>query len=279
VAQLTSLDQLKAHWSEGRFLCVGLDPDIDLIPPHIHQGRATDTIVAFNRAVVEATSNIVAAYKPNIAFYERFGPAGISALQETIATIRDLNPEVVVILDAKRGDIGNTNRGYVDSTFEYFGVDGTTVNPYLGFEALRPYADMRDKLMFVLCRTSNEGAEEFQGLVCNGEPLFLHVARRVSEHWNRDANNFGLVVGATSPEELALVRKEVPELPLLIPGIGAQGGDVASVSRAIRSTGEPNVLINSSRGILYAESSAGGMASAIRKAATELADSLASSLS
>jgi orotidine-5'-phosphate decarboxylase len=241
------------------------------------QGSATATIVAFNRAVVEATSDLVAAYKPNIAFYEGFGPAGLGALHETIATIRALNPDVVIILDAKRADIGHTNTGYVTAAFEYLGVDATTINPYLGFDSLTPYAAQHDKLMFVLCRTSNTGAGEFQDLIIDGDPLFLHVARRVATHWNGDARNFGLVVGATSPQELALIRREAPELPLLIPGVGAQGGDVASVARAVLTAGEPNVLVNSSRGILYHESAEAGTTASIRRAAMELAEALASS--
>lgn len=279
MATPTTLERLSSHWREGRFLCIGLDPDLKKIPTHIHQGRTTETILAFNRAVIEATGDLVAAYKPNIAFYERFGAVGLSVLKETIATIRDLSPDAVVILDAKRADIGNSNRGYVDATFTYLGADATTVNPYLGFEALKPYAELKSHLMYVLCRTSNDGAGEFQDLDVDGEPLFLRVARNVATNWNT-SGNFGLVVGATSPDELALVRREVPSLPLLIPGVGRQGGDPAVVARVIASTGTtPNVLINVSRNVLEVEATRAGLSAAMRRAASDLSGLLASGLS
>jgi orotidine-5'-phosphate decarboxylase len=275
----TTTEKLEAHWAAGRFLCVGLDPDIRLIPPHLQQGRAVDTIVAFNRTVIEATCDLVAAYKPNMAFFERYGAAGYAALQETLATINDLSPRVTVVLDGKRGDIGNTNNGYVESTFDHLGADATTINPYLGFDAIRPYAQRRDRLMYVLCRTSNEGSSEFQELIIDDEPLFLHVARRVGEVWNTEGSNFGLVVGATSPQELARVREVVPHLPLLIPGVGAQGGDVKSVTRAVSVAGRPNVLVNASRSVLYHSVESAAFPGAIRRAAGELADALYSGLS
>jgi orotidine-5'-phosphate decarboxylase len=184
-----------------------------------------------------------------------------------------------VILDSKRGDIGNTNNGYVEATFDHLGADATTISPYLGFEAMRPYAKRRDRLTYVLCRTSNEGSSEFQDLRIDGEPLFMHVARRVADAWNRDTGNFGLVVGATSPQELIRVRESVPQIPLLIPGVGAQGGDPRSVARAVSVAGAPNVLINASRSVLYHPVDSAAYPGAIRRAAGELSDVLQSGLS
>lgn len=263
---------LAEHWSAGRFVCVGLDPQIEKIPEHLKQGRPSDTIIAFNRAIIESTCDLVAAYKPNVAFYERFGVDGYNALRETVLTIRSLNPGVPVILDAKRADIGNTNAGYVDSIFKDLAADGTTVNPYLGFEALSPFSELADKIHFVLCRTSNPGAGEFQDLRVDDQPLYMHVARHVAESWNAN-QNFGLVVGATSPAELTEIRTAVPTLPLLIPGVGAQGGDVAAVAASVRSAGTPNVLVNSSRGILFADTGT-GFADAARRAAMDLSNAL-----
>jgi orotidine-5'-phosphate decarboxylase len=273
----TTLQALHRHWDDGRFVCLGLDPQIKSIPEVVKQPSDIDTIVAFNRAIIEATHDVVAAYKPNVAFFEAYGAEGWRALEATVVSIRQHNPRVVIILDAKRGDIGSTNTGYVTSAFDTLGADATTLNPYLGRESLKPYLQRTDRMMFILCRTSNDGANEFQDLpVCGGMKLFEYVAERVAREWNT-SGNLGLVVGATSPNELQSIRRLVPELPLLIPGVGAQGGDVDAVVRAVRSAGRPNILVNSSRAILYADRTA-DFATKARQVASELSRSLAEGL-
>lgn len=253
---------LEKRWSLGYFVCVGLDSDLGKIPKAAHdeasspwktEVKVKETLVAFNRAIVDATSHLVCAYKPNSAFYEQHGAKGTEALRETIAYIHQRAPDVPVILDAKRADIGNTNKGYVDATFDLLGADAITVHPYLGKEALQPFLSRTDKGVIVLCRTSNPGAGEFQDLETNGEPLYKVVARRVAEDWNT-ASNCALVVGATYPDELAEVRQLVGDIPILIPGIGAQGGDVQKTVTAGKDSRRQGMIINSSRGIIFASS-------------------------
>lgn len=242
-------------------LCVGLDPDPTLMPSGIG-------IFDFNRTIIDATSDLVCAYKPNFAFYESLGNEGLIALKQTVDHVPD---DIPVIGDAKRGDIGNTARAYARSVFEYHGCDAVTVSPYLGFDSLEPFFRYDDRGIFVLCRTSNAGAVDFQSLVCeaNGErrALFEVVAVKVSE-WNK-AGNLGLVVGATYPEELKLIRQAYPEMTLLIPGVGAQGGDLQQVIRYGVDAGREKTIINSSRQILYASKDK-DFAAAARKAAAEL---------
>lgn len=244
---------LAAHCAEGRHLVVGLDTDPQRIPAALGPDASpADRVVEFNRQIVAATADLACAYKPNSAFYEALGAEGFRALAETVAAIRDQAPNTAVILDAKRADIGSTNAGYVAAAFDQLGADAITVHPYLGGEALQPFLDRAEKLVFVLARTSNPGAGEFQDLVADGLPLYRHVARAVAGKWNA-AGNCGLVVGATYPEEMRQVREDVPTtMPILVPGAGAQGGDVAAVVAANRETGSDAFLINSSRSILYA---------------------------
>ena len=248
---------LEDQWSRGKFVCVGLDSDFKKIPECMHRynGKGeigvADTIVAFNRMLVEATKYFVCAYKPNIAFYEMYGAEGISALQRTISDIHRISPNVPVILDAKRADIGNTNAGYVSAAFDLLRADAITVHPYLGAEALQPFLERTDKGIIVLCRTSNPGAGEFQDLDVNGEPLYRFVARRVADIWNKN-DNCALVVGATYPDELSEVRKIVGDMPILVPGIGAQGGDVEKTVTAGKNSHGHGMIINSSRGIIFA---------------------------
>jgi len=243
---------LAAHFGEGRHLVVGLDTDPQRIPESVAPGaEPAERVVEFNRRIVEATAEVACAYKPNAAFYEALGPDGVGALGETVEAIRELAPDAAAILDAKRADIGSTNAGYAAAAFDRLGADAVTVHPYLGGEALAPFLERRDKLVFVLARTSNPGAGEFQDLIADGLPLYRHVARAVAG-WN-EAGNCGLVVGATYPEEMRAVREDVPaEMPILIPGAGAQGGDVAAVVAANREAGSDAFLIAASRSILYA---------------------------
>lgn len=248
---------LEQHWSERRFVCVGLDSELEKIPSAAQQRNSDgsvaiqETIVAFNRAIIEATADLVCAYKPNTAFYEAHGLAGIAALEETMRLLHAIAPNVPIILDAKRGDIGNTNNGYIASAFDHLKADAITLHPTMGQKSLQPFLDRAEKGIIILCRTSNEGAEEFQNLSVAGEELYKKVARHVSTHWNQN-NNCGLVVGATCPDELREVRQIVDTMPLLIPGVGAQGGSVEETVKAAQDRNGAGMIINSSRGIIFA---------------------------
>ncbi|MDP2729280.1 MAG: orotidine-5'-phosphate decarboxylase [Dehalococcoidales bacterium] len=246
-------------------LCVGLDPDPKLMP-------AKTGVVEFNKAIIEATSDLVCAYKPNFAFYEALGTEGIDALKRTAEYIPE---DIPIIADAKRGDIGNTAKAYAQALFEVFNFDAATVNPYLGFDSIEPFLQYQDKGIFILCRTSNAGAADFQSLRCEVEngyrPLFEIVAVKAKE-WNIHGN-IGLVVGATYPEELRLLRQSHPDMPLLIPGIGAQGGDLALTVRYGADARGEKTVINSSRQIIYA-SAGKDFAEASRRAASELREQI-----
>jgi orotidine-5'-phosphate decarboxylase len=225
-------------------------------------------ILEFNRGIIDATADLVCAYKPNLAFYEAFGLEGLVALEKTVKYIPEGIP---VIGDAKRGDIGNTARRYAEALFSAFGFDAATLNPYLGYDSVEPFLEYPDKGVFILCRTSNPGALDFQALRCGDVPLYEVVAQKAKE-WDR-YGNIGLVVGATYPEELRRIRQLCPQMPLLIPGLGAQGGDLASTVRyGIDNRGEM-AIINSSRQIIYA-SRGEDFAIAARKAALELRDQI-----
>lgn len=239
-------------WNAGMHVCVGLDIDITSIPRHI-EGDAETRAYNFACRIVEATADVAGAYKPNTAFFEALGASGPVVLQKTIRHINRIAPNTPVILDAKRADIASSNAGTVSYIFEFLRADATTVHPYLGHEALRPFLNRQDKGIFVLCRTSNPGAGELQDLDIAGEPLFLHVAGLVARAWNGNSN-CGLVVGATYPRELATVRARTPDLPLLIPGVGAQGGDLEATVRALYGNSKLDVFINVSRSVLYASS-------------------------
>jgi len=256
------VDKLLAAGSLNKsLLCVGLDPDLGLMPK---LGP-----LEFNKAIVDATADLVCAYKPNLAFYESLGVEGLKALQKTVEHIPGHIP---IIGDGKRGDIGNTAKAYAKALFVTFGFDAATVNPYLGFDSIKPFIEYEDKGVFILCRTSNPGAVDFQNLV-NGQgiPLYEAVARKAKE-WNV-SGNIGLVVGATYPEELKAIRQLCPEMPLLIPGIGAQGGDLASTVKYGVDDQGVNAIIAVSRQILYA-SQGKDFAQAARNNALELRDSI-----
>ena len=232
---------------------MGLDPDVSRLPASVLPSASiAERVVAFNREIIDRTAEIACAFKPNAAFYEALGESGFRALADTVAAINERAPNVPVILDAKRADIGSTNRGYVIAAFDELGVDALTVHPYLGREALSPFLERTEKLLFVLARTSNPGAGEFQDLLLDGLPLYRHVARSVALDWN-SAGNCGLVVGATYPEELADVRADIPSsMPILVPGVGAQGGDVAAVVDVQMQMGSVAFLLSASRSILFA---------------------------
>jgi orotidine-5'-phosphate decarboxylase len=257
---------LSASRNNRSLLCVGLDPDPKLMPPKL-------SIFEFNREIMDATSDLICAYKPNLAFYEAVGMEGLKALEKTLA---HAPREIPVIGDAKRGDIASSSEAYARALFETFGFDAATVSPYLGHDSIAPFIAYANKGVFILCKTSNAGSADFQESLCSesgsatsARPLFEMVALKAAE-WNT-RSNIGLVVGATYPEQLRRVRELCPEVPLLIPGIGAQGGDLAAVVRyGVDASGE-KAIINCSRQILYA-SKGKDFAEAARREALKLRD-------
>ena len=265
-------DKLKAIFLKNNSLvCVGLDSDISKLPEFIRNGQHPQS--TFNKAIIEATHDLVCAFKPNSAFYEERGHAGIEALKMTCEYLREKYPEIPIIIDAKRADIGNTNLGYAKFVFDYLQADAVTLHPFLGKEALQPFLDYKDKGIIVLCRTSNPGAGEFQDLMVNGKKLFQIVAENVVSKWNANGN-CGLVVGATYPGELEIVRHIVGDnFPLLIPGIGTQGADVEKTVKAGVDRDGLNAIINSSRGIIFAYSEA-DFADRARQEAIKLRDEI-----
>ena len=248
------------------WLCVGLDVALALLPASLPP--KVESVVAFNQAIVEATADLVCAYKPNLAFYEAMGLPGLEALRRTL----DLIPgHIPVIADAKRGDVGHTAQAYAQALFETFGFDAATVNPYLGRDALQPFLDHADRGVFVLCRTSNPGAADFQDLSIDGRPLYQVVAEKVLE-WN-EHGNVGLVVGATYPREVERVRALSQEMPLLVPGVGAQAGDLWAATRAAANARGELAVVNSSRQVIYASRGA-DFAEAARRSALTLRDEI-----
>jgi orotidine-5'-phosphate decarboxylase len=264
---------LERQWELGKFVCVGLDTDYSKIPLCVRKNLSKGAAIEkFNQIIVSVTMGVACAYKINTAFYEAHGPEGITALKATIAYIHTHALNVPVILDAKRGDIGNTNDGYIQFAFDYLQADAITVHPYLGKESLQKFLAMKDKGIIPLCLTSNEGYGEFQNLMVDGEPLYCHVARHVANEWNGN-NNCAVVVGATHPKELQTVRKIVGDMPILIPGIGAQGGDLKETVLAGKDSRGRGMIINSSRGIIFA-SNGDDFAEAACRAAIKLNDEI-----
>ncbi len=301
------VESLESRWAQDKFVCVGLDPDPAKLPQSVLSSteRMGDSLFRFNREIVDATGGVAGFYKPNIAFYERFGAQGLQAFGNTIEYIHSKFPGVPVIGDVKRADIGNTNIGYAASLFDEFGVDAVTVNGYFGEEAMQPFLERTDKGIIVLARTSNKGAREFQNQeffltdeelfeLSNGPagktesealrvletvkmfkgdfaellgkeikpedfvdytkvPLFLDVAMRVANHWNKNGN-CAVVAGATAPAELGLIRRAVGDLPILIPGLGSQGGDREATVKNGKDSRGWGMIINSSSGIVHASS-------------------------
>jgi orotidine-5'-phosphate decarboxylase len=263
------VERLRARWQTARtLLCIGLDGEMGRLPYSVRAGQTgmlaleeeregshvEGALVSFNQAIIDATADLVCVYKPNAAFYEVHGPAGLRALIRTIEYIHARYPEIPVILDAKRGDVSSTSRAYAEAAFDTIGADAVTLQPYLGRDALAPFLERADRGAFILCRTSNPGAGEIQDLrigVDGGEePLYVALARRIATAWNTHGN-CGLVVGATYPEELRRVREAAPDLPILVPGIGAQGGDLAGTIRAGLDSQGQGLIISASRSVLY----------------------------
>jgi orotidine-5'-phosphate decarboxylase len=254
-----------ASLANNSHLCVGLDPDYSRTP--------VDDVAALNRAVIEATSDLVCCYKPNIAFYEAYGTAGYAALR---LTLDEIPRHIPVLIDAKRGDVGSTAESYAHALFDLWGADAVTVNPYLGRDSLEPFLRRGERGVFIVCRTSNPGAVDLQDLQVssNGavsEPLYLAVAARANA-WNENGN-VGLVVGATYPAELAEVRRRCPTLPILVPGVGAQEGALEQSVRAAANGSVDGFLVSASRAVMYA-SSERGTRDAARSAAARLRDEI-----
>ncbi|GAC1346354.1 MAG: orotidine-5'-phosphate decarboxylase [Ktedonobacteraceae bacterium] len=267
----TFVSKLEQGWKQGNFVCAGLDSDYERIPATLKsRGSVEEALFIFNRDIIDATHDLVCAYKPNAAFYEAQGDQGLRALCRTVEYIRETYSHIPVILDAKRADIGSTNLGYVQAAFDIIGVDAITVHPYLGKEALAPFLARKEKGIIVLARTSNPGAGEFQDLLVGDaqEPLYQVVARQVANAWNIHGN-CALVVGATYPAELERVRAIVGNMPILIPGIGAQGGEVEATVTAGKDSRGWGMIISASRSIIFASTN-DDFAEAARKAAEEL---------
>lgn len=247
-------------------VCVGLDTDVQLLPRHLR--GSLDAVLEFNRHIIESTRDLVCAYKPNLAFYEALGSRGWEILHQTLALIPK---EIVTIGDAKRGDIGNTAEHYARAMFEYFRFDAVTINVYMGYDAVEPFIRNPERGVFVLSLTSNPGSKDFQRTKSGSRPLYEKVARTAVK-WN-SKGNVGLVVGATHPRELKTIRRLAPTVPILIPGVGKQGGDLESSVRFGCDKNGELAVINSSRGILYA-SAEKDFADAARRETIRLRDEI-----
>lgn len=284
-----NLDAIVAK--NNSLLCVGLDPVMEKLPLHLRKTK--HPFFEFNKKIIDATADLVCCYKPNSAFYEALGEKGIGELKKTCDYLRKNYPKIPVLLDFKRGDIGNTNKAYAEFAFDYLGVDAVTLQPYSGIGALQPFLDYSDKGLFILCKTSNTGSDEFQNLnviesnakqsleiatgtsslsMTDREPFYKVLAQHVAKEWNNN-NNLFLVVGATYPEELQEVRNIVGDMTILVPGLGAQGGEVGSMTAAGLNSQKKGMIINSSRDIVYA-SSGKDFSQKAREKAKELRDTI-----
>lgn len=271
-------------------VCIGLDSDLEKLPEFIKSREYPQ--FQFNKAIIDATFDLVCAYKPNTAFYEALGERGVRELKMTCDYIHEKYPDIPIILDAKRADIGNTNFGYVKYCFDYLRSDALTLHPYLGEEALRPFLDLADKGIFVLCKTSNPGSGEFQDIYvipnkggnqsdpsatsqtdkANSEPLYKYICKKVVNSWNQKGNCM-LVVGATYPEEMADIRRAAGDMTFLIPGIGPQGGDLEKTVKAGLNSQKAGIIINSARAIIFA-SNGQDFAQKARQEAANLRDEI-----
>ena len=239
---------IRRRWTDANtMVCVGLDPEPAKFPAHLQADP--DGVFTFCKAIVDATADVSACFKPQIAHFAALGAE--LALARLIRHIHDEHPGVPVILDAKRGDIGSTAQHYASEVFDRYAADAVTLNPYLGRDSVQPFLDRADRGVVLLCRTSNPGAQDFQDLDCGGAPLYQRVAETIARDWNGNGNCL-LVTGATWPQELASVRALVGEMPFLVPGVGAQGGDVAAVVANGKTADGGGLLVSSSRAILYA---------------------------
>jgi len=264
------IDKLTASWERSNSLvCVGLDPEIERLPRDI--AMQPSPIFQFNKAIIDATADLVCAYKPQFAHYAAYEAE--DQLERTIEYVHRSYPGIPVILDSKRGDVGNTAVRYAIEAFERYGADAVTVNPYLGGDSLEPFLQYEDKGVIILCRTSNPGGRDLQDLDVGGRKLYQVVADMAARQWNSRGNCL-LVVGATQPRELAEVRDIVGKMPFLVPGVGAQGGDVAAAVTNGQTDDGTGLIISSSRGILYAGSDGDNFSAAARAAALALRDQI-----
>jgi orotidine-5'-phosphate decarboxylase len=270
---MTFIEQLTAAWATNNsLLCVGLDPDINKFPAEL-QGKP-DAIFEFCKAIIDATADAACAFKPQIAYFAALRAE--DQLEAICSYLRKHYPQIPIVLDAKRGDIGATAEQYAREAFERYQAHAVTVNPYMGFDSVTPYMEWKERGAIVLCRTSNPGGSDLQFLQVDGKPLYQHVAQLVAEKWNTNGQ-CALVVGATFPNELAQVRKLVGDMPLLVPGIGAQGGDIQATVAAGKTANGTGMMINSSRAILYAkpdEKAGERFAQAARRVALETRDAI-----
>ena len=266
---MTFMQALKDRWSTSHSLvCVGLDPEPAKFPQRF--AGDPDAVFDFCSAIADATAEFACAFKPQIAHFAALRAEG--ALERLIAHLHATHPGIPVILDAKRGDIGSTAQHYASEAFDRFAADAVTANPYLGRDSVQPFLDRADRGVVILCRTSNPGAGDLQDLVIDGRPLYQHVAEKVAREWNAHGNA-ALVVGATWPEQLREVRAIVGDMPILVPGVGAQGGDVEAVVRNAATADGTGLLVSSSRAILYA-SQGDDFAEAAANAARDLRDAI-----
>jgi len=265
------INKLSAAWTTNQsLLCVGLDPDVARLPAPMR--NEADGIFTFCKAIIDATADLACSFKPQIAYFAALGAE--RQLEQVCAYLRANYPHIPLILDAKRGDIGATAKQYAREAFDRYGADAVTVNPYMGFDSVEPYMEWTDRGAIVLCRTSNAGGSDLQFLTVDGKPLYQHVAALVANKWNRNGQ-CALVVGATYPEELAQVRAIVGDMPLLVPGVGAQGGDVEATVRSGKTAAGAGMMINSSRAILYAAPQGNeDFAEAARRVALETRDAI-----
>jgi orotidine-5'-phosphate decarboxylase len=265
------IDKLNAAWrSNDSLLCVGLDPDIERFPAHLRDHP--EGIAEFCKAIIDATADLACSFKPQIAYFAALGAE--DQLETVCRYLKERYPHIPLILDAKRGDIGATAHQYAREAFDRYGADAVTVNPYMGFDSVEPYMAWADRGVIVLCRTSNAGGSDLQFLDVGGRPLYQHVAQLVAEKWNKNGQ-CALVVGATFPQELAEVRAIVGDMPLLVPGIGAQGGDIEATVKSGRTPNGAGMMINSSRAILYAQPQGDeDFAAAARRVAMETRDAI-----
>ncbi len=250
---MTFTQKLFAAWAKNdSLLCVGLDPDIKRFPAHL-QGQP-DAIFSFCKEIIDATADIACAFKPQIAYFAALRAE--DQLEAICQYLRQNHPDIPLILDAKRGDIGATAEQYAREAYERYEADAVTLNPYMGFDTIAPFLEWKDRGAILLCRTSNPGGSDLQflnvGTLSNPLPLYQYVARMVAEKWNTNGQ-CALVVGATFPQELAQVRDIIGDMPLLVPGIGAQGGDIEATVQAGQTADGTGMMINSSRAILYAK--------------------------
>ncbi|MCY4070245.1 MAG: orotidine-5'-phosphate decarboxylase [Chloroflexi bacterium] len=248
---MSALEKYEARVDEvDSLLCVGLDSDISRLPSQFNSVEFPQ--LAFNRRIIDLTASYASAFKFNMAFYEAAGAAGWGQLQDSLDYLRRHHPGALIISDAKRGDIGNSSAAYARAIFDELGFDAVTLNPYLGSDALQPFLDYKDKACIILCRTSNAGSGELQNLHVAGRPLWQAVAETVVDAWNANGNCM-LVAGATFPEEMAVIRAIAGDMTLLVPGIGAQGGDIGPVLSAGLNSRGKGLIINASRSVIFAE--------------------------